>query len=250
KKFLVLTLIICFMASCSRKKDFTLNGTVSGLKKGVLYLQKVDDTTLVNLDSVVMTGDPEFVLEAEIKEPQILYLSLEKVDASDYDDRIVFFAEPGEMSLTTSLTNFESQAAITGSRNQLKLDEYQKMILRFNDQNLDLIKKSFVARQNGKEDSIVDYDNQLQNLTRRKYLYTVNFAINNKDLEIAPYLAISEIFDANIKYLDTIYSSLDKPVRKSMYGKTLKEFIKERKNTDQQTPSETTVDTLSIKEIE
>ena len=60
--------------------------------------------------------------------------------------------------------------------------------------------------------------------------------MNNKDLEIAPYLAVSEIFDANVKYLDTIYSSLTPQVRKSKYGKTLKEFIEERKNTDQQTP--------------
>jgi len=57
----------------------------------------------------------------------------------------------------------------------------------------------------------------------------VNFALNNKDYEVAPYLAVSEIFDANIKYLDTIQKSLSPEVRDSKYGKSLTDFIKERR---------------------
>lgn len=227
-------LFICFTAliGCNKSADFTLTGKVNGLKKGKIYLQRVEDTTLVNLDSLIVDGDAEFEFYASIKEPQILYLTVEKVDAYEYDDRIMFFAEPGEMTLNTSLKNFESQAAITGSENQLKLEEYSKIISRFNDENLDLIKKNFEARKNELEDSIVYYDQKLQNLTKRKYLYTVNFAMNNKQYEIAPYLAISEIFDANVKYLDTIYNSLDPKVKKSKYGDVLKDFIKDRKNSD------------------
>ncbi|HEA30577.1 MAG TPA: DUF4369 domain-containing protein [Leeuwenhoekiella sp.] len=231
KKLIFLGAIL-MIVSCNNSNDFFLTGNVSGLKKGKLYLQRVDDTTLVTLDSLEVSGDPEFAFEAQIKEPQVLYLNLEKKDGSDYDDRILFFAEPGEMTLTTSLKNFERQAAITGSENQLKLDEYKKMIMKFNDQNLDLIKKSFEAQQQANEDSLVFYDKKMQNLVRRKYLYTVNFALNNKNLEVAPYLAVSEIFDANVKYLDTIYNALESNIRKSKYGKTLKGFIKERKNTD------------------
>ena len=221
--------LLFIIVGCNSKNDFTLTGNVVGLKKGTLYLQKVEDTTLINIDSVTIDGDAHFVFETRLKEPQILYLNLEKVDRSDYDDRITIFAEPGEMNLSTSLKNFEGQAAITGSANQLKLDEYKKVILRFNDQNLDLIKKSVMAQKEEKEDSLEVYDQKLQRLIKRKYLYTVNFAINNKNLEIAPYLAVSEIFDANVKYLDTIYNSLEPKIRRSKYGKTLKDFIKERK---------------------
>jgi len=233
-KKLIFSGAILMIVSCNNSNDFFLTGNISGLKKGTLYLQRVDDTTLVTLDSLEVNGDPEFAFEAQIKEPQVLYINLKKKDGSDYDDRILFFAEPGEMTLTSSLKNFERQAAITGSENQLKLDEYQKMIMKFNGQNLDLIKKSFEAQQQQNEDSLVFYDKKMQNLVRRKYLYTVNFAMNHKDLEVAPYLAISEIFDANVKYLDTIYKALEPNIRKSKYGKTLKGFIKERKNTDKQ----------------
>ena len=236
-KNIIAVALLFFITACNSDKDFTLTGKVTGLKKGTLYLQKVDDTTLVNIDSIAIDGDPEFVFETQLKEPQILYLNLEKVDRSDYDDRITIFAEPGEMTLTTSLKNFERQAAITGSENQLKLDEYKKVLLRYNDQNLDLIKKSVMAQKEENEDSLAIYDKKLQQLVKRKYLYTVNFAINNKNLEIAPYLAVSEIFDANVKYLDTIYNSLAPKVRRSKYGKTLKGFIKERKAEKDKAPS-------------
>ncbi|WP_028374462.1 DUF4369 domain-containing protein [Leeuwenhoekiella sp. MAR_2009_132] len=243
-KFTLIIICLTTLVACNKDSDFTLTGKINGLKKGKLYLQRVEDTTLVNLDSLIIDGDSEFEFYAKLKEPQILYLTLEKVDAYEYDDRIMFFAEPGEMTLNTSLKNFESQAAITGSENQIKLEEYNKIIRRFNDENLDLIKKNFEARKQQAEDSIIYYDQKLQNLTKRKYLYTVNFAMNNKQFEIAPYLAISEIFDANIKYLDTIYNSLEPKVKKSKYGSVLKDFIKDRKTLDneEQTTTVTTVE--------
>lgn len=250
KNLLVYCLLFSTLLSCSKSGNFVLTGKVNGLRKGVLYLQKVEDTVLVNLDSVVVDGDPEFGLYADLKEPQVVYLTLEKVDASDYDDRILIFAEPGEMTLNTSLKNFQSQVAITGSENQLKLDEYNKVLRRFNDENLNLIKKSFEVRKDENEDSIVFYDQKIQNLIKRKYLYTVNFAMNNKDYEIAPYLAVSEIFDANVKYLDTIYKSLEPKVRRSKYGKVLKDYIEERENTniEEQTQTKTISETDGIEE--
>ena len=241
KNLFICLFLFSTILSCSKSGDFVLTGKVNGLRKGVLYLQKVEDTALVNIDSLVVDGDPEFEFYADIKEPQVLYLTLEKVDANDFDDRILFFAEPGEMTLNTSLKNFQSQTAITGSQNQLKLDEYNKVIRRFNGENLDLIKKSFEVRKDSEEDSILYYDQQIQNLIKRKYLYTVNFAINNKDYEVAPYVTVTEIFDANPKYLDTIYNSLEPKVRKSKYGKVLKKYIKERKETDSETTKTKTI---------
>ena len=113
--FSLLILSIITLSSCSKSVDFKVTGTVKGLKKGTIYLQKIQDTSIVNLDSLVVDGNPDFALTTDLKEPEVLYLYLDKKDASEYDDRILFFAEPGEMTITTSLKNFESFAAITGS---------------------------------------------------------------------------------------------------------------------------------------
>lgn len=231
KKIALLVLATLLLAACSseEEKNLSITGKVQGLKKGTLYLQKVQDTSLVTLDSVAMTGNETFAFEASIESPQILYLYLNKKDNNIYDDRVMFFAEPGEMIINTTLKQFEADAIIEGSENQKKLMEYQKMMSRFNSRNLELIQESIVAQQEENAASLDSANAEYDQLLRRRYLFTVNFAINNKDLEIAPYLAISEVYDANIKYLDTIYKSLTPEVKESLYGKSLEEFLKERR---------------------
>jgi hypothetical protein len=120
------------------------------------------------------------------------------------------------------------------------------MMARFNDKNLELIKENYEAQQQKDEDKLMAIDKQYEGLLKRKYLYTVNFAINNKDLELAPYLALSEVFDANIKYLDTIYTSLEPKVKKSLYGKKLKDFLKERKTEEAEIENIQEVETENV----
>ncbi len=230
RKLLVLLIVLVAFSACSKKEsNLTVSGTIAGLKKGTLYLQKIQDTLLINVDSVVIKGDANFVLQDYIKSPQIMYLYLDKIDNETYDDRIQFFAEKGEVTINTTLKNFQGDAKVTGSSNQEKLIEYRKMMQRFNDVNLDLIQKNFEAQRDNNEELILETNRDYDRLLRRKYLFTVNYAINNKNLEIAPYLALSEVFDANIKYLDTIYNSMTPEVKKSMYGKELKDFLKKRR---------------------
>ena len=226
---LVLMSLLFLMACSTDENNLEITGKVEGLKKGTLFLQKIEDTTLVNIDSVVIRGQESFRFETEIESPQVLYLYLRKKDNSRFDDRIMFFAEPGEMVVNTTLKNFETDVVVEGSENQRKLMEYKEMMKRFNEKNLELIQKNLLAQKAQNEDSIQASVEQYENLLKRRYLYTVNFAINNKDYEVAPYLAISEVYDANIKYLDTIYNSLTPKVKESKYGRSLQEFLKERR---------------------
>ena len=230
KKFsLLLISILCLAACSSEETNLSITGKVEGLKKGTLYLQKIEDTTLVSIDSIKVEGDPAFTFETFIESPQVYYLYLDKVDGSEYNDRITFFAEPGEMTINTSLKNFEANAVVEGSKNQEKLAEYRKMMKRFNDRNLELIQANLRAQQEENEEAMQAANDEYEGLIKRRYLYTVNFAINNKNMEVAPYLAISEVYDANIKYLDTIYTSLTPEIKESKYGQSLSEFLKERR---------------------
>jgi hypothetical protein len=49
--------------------------------------------------------------------------------------------------------------------------------------------------------------------------------LNNTDSYVAPYIAVKEVSDANLKYLDSINNSLSDDVANSKYGKELKEHI-------------------------
>ncbi len=233
KKISFILLILLSITACSDKENNLLvKGQVKGLKKGTIYLQKIEDTLLINVDSVMIDGDANFELGDYLESPQIMYLFLDKIDNTEYTDRIEFFAEEGEVTINTTLKNFEVDAKVVGSANQQKLMDYKNMMQRFNDKNLELIQKNFEAQRDNNEELIISTNKEFDKLLTRKYLYTVNYAVNNKDLEIAPYLALSEVFDANIKYLDTIYSSLTPEVKKSKYGKDLKSFLKERRKNE------------------
>ena len=61
-------------------------------------------------------------------------------------------------------------------------------------------------------------------------MFATNFALNNRDFEVAPYIALSEIYDINVKYLDTIQKSMSPKVAKSLYGKKLTEYVTSIKN--------------------
>ena len=61
KNFLYLITLFLLVTSCTNNENvMQLSGEVRGLKKGTLILQKIDDTLLVSVDSVVVDGDSRF----------------------------------------------------------------------------------------------------------------------------------------------------------------------------------------------
>lgn len=234
KHLLPLVIITFILTSCQNKNDnLFITGDIDGLKKGTLYLQKIGDSSLVNIDSIQISGSSEFAFSTFIKEPQIMFIELERYNGDDYAELINFFAEPGELHLTTSLKNYGMDLKVVSEfENQKKLEEYNTIVKRFNNQRLELIGANFEASKAQDESKLDSLNDRFNSILKRKYLYTVNFALNNKNLEISPYVILSEAFDANIKYLDTVYNSLEKPIQKSLYGKQLKELIEERKKND------------------
>lgn len=225
KKISLLLFALTVISCANKQKDLTVKVNIKGLQKGTVYLKKIKDTALVTLDSVLINGNSSFELYSNIDTPEIFYLYLDKNSAKK--NRIAFFADKGTTEINTTLKNFEFDAEIKGSEQQKILEEYQKFISKVNNRNLDLIKESFEAQKNGDTARLKAIQKEQNGALKRKYLYTVNFALLNKDSEVAPYLALSEIYNARIDLLDTINKSLTPKVKASKYGVELDEFIKE-----------------------
>lgn len=227
KKSLLLILLVLVVSCAKETPDLIVKGTIKGLKKGTIYLKKEQDTAMVTVDSVIINGIPDFELHSNIESPEMFFMYLDK--NSSEDDRIAFFADKGITEINTSMKNFVYDAKINGSTQQKVWEEYKLMVRKFNEKNLDLIKENLESQQAGDTSKISriqqDYDNNL----KRRYLYTVNFAINNKDSEVAPYLALTEIYNAKINLLDTINKSLTPKVKASKYGKELQKFVEKIK---------------------
>ena len=232
RKSILALFSILLLVGCSEKKsskNFVLTGNIKGLKNGTLYIQRVKDTTLVAIDTIKISGDSHFTSEFDLQSPEMLYLFLDRGVTNSLDNNIPFFAEKGKMNIETSLDFFTADVKITGSKNQELYDEYQKVVSRFVDQDLTLIEKKYNAIIAKKIEEVNKIEEQQKGVLKRKYLYTTNFAVNHADYEVAPYVTLAEIYDINLKFMDTIQKSMTPKVSKSLYGKKLIDFIATRK---------------------
>jgi hypothetical protein len=229
KKIIVVLVVSILMIACSSKKDgnMIVEGTIKGLKKGTLYLQKMNDTAIISMDSVNVLGDGNFRLTDNIESPIMYYLTY---DGNTNDKRILFFGGKGTITINDNMSTFGFSPEITGSPNQLVLDKFLKINNQFKNQRLEFIKKEFDARQSKNIDLIENLEEDYNRMIKRKYLYTTNFALSNSDSEAAAYIALTELYDANIKLLDTINKKLSMDVKNSIYGKRLDKYISKIKS--------------------
>jgi len=195
---------------------------VEGFKKGKIYLQKINDSVLVNVDSIYVEDDSYLQFKQKINSPEIFYIVL---NISKNDNRIEFFAENSDITIKSNLKKFNSDYTVTGSFNDSIYRDYQNIIKKFNYEKLDLIEKSINLTKMQKFDSVNLIENEIQNINKRKLLYSLNYAVNNGNSSVAPYIAINNFKNNDKLILDTIFRSLDEDVLESKYGKMLRKLI-------------------------
>ena len=224
KKISLIILALFIICCNSDQNNMIVSGNVDGLRKGTIYLQKEIDSTIVSLDSLKIRGNSNFKFNTIIDEPDIFYLYLDKEDGDSLNDIITFFGNKGEININTMLSTFDSSYEISGSKNSELLREYFSIIRKYNLQNLDLLEIFYNAQINDNQKRIDSVNERLENLIKRKYLYSLNFSITNSQNEISPYIAVSQIPDANKDLLRKVYDTLPENIKVSKYGKVLMEL--------------------------
>ena len=224
KKIITLLVLSLLITACSSKKEgnMIVKGQIKGLKKGTLYLQKMKDTLLITVDSLDLLGSDKFTLTDNVDSPILYYLTF---DGNTTNKRILFFGEEGTININDNVEQFGFMPEITGSKNQEILDKYNKIKRKFQNERLDFLKKDFEAKKANDQDLVVQLEKDYNKLTRKRVLYTTNFAISNADKEAAAYIALTEMYDASLKMLDTVNNSLSENVKASDYGKRFQKYF-------------------------
>lgn len=227
RNIFLLSLVLSLFINCSTadsENTMTLSGQVKDLKKGTILLERFVDSVYVAIDSAAIYGDSNFELKQKLESPEILHLHLRLDSGNLVEDRVSFFAEPGEINLYTKLSDF-SDARVEGSENHDLLLNYYQLAKRYQDRNLDLIVEEFNANKEGNDSLVQSVENKKIALLKSSYLATVNFALQNTEHEIAPFVMVYETPNIHLRYLDTVYNSLSDKVKLSIYGKELKSRI-------------------------
>ncbi len=225
KRFFLVNIMAWGLLSCQSNDEnvMTVQGNVEGLKRGTIYLQRFEaDGSIKNIDSVVAEGKGDFFFQVPLESPEIFGLLLSKKDNKNFENRIVFFGEAKTITINTHNETFDLTAQISGSDTQKLFEQYNQTLRKFSSKNTEYLAEQLQAI---KDNNLVlaDSISKLSNKNRvRQYLYSINFALNNKESYIAPYIALSQSEGIAPKYLDSIYKSLPKEIANSKYGKLLK----------------------------
>jgi len=229
KKILVIGLLLLIVA-CSKEKELgnmVVQGKIKGIKKGTLYLKKMRDTLIVSIDSIHLFGKDSFTLSDNITSPEMYFLSLDQNQST-----LSFFGEEGIITVNDQIEKFGISPRIDGSNNQKILEKYKEVANKFQDKQLDLLAANMQAQIDSDIETSQSLRKQAEKQNLKKYIFTINFALNNSDTEAAAYITLTELVNANVKYLDSINNSLTKKVKQSYYGEKLAEFIKKIKETE------------------
>ena len=229
KKILVIGLLLLIVA-CSKEKELgnmVVQGKIKGVKKGTLYLKKMRDTLIVSVDSIRLFGKDSFTLSDNITSPEMYFLSLDQNQST-----LSFFGEEGTITINDKIEKFGVSPGIEGSNNQRILESYKEVAKKCQGKQLDLLAANMQAQKDRDLETSQSLRKQAEKQNLKKYIYTINFALNNTDTEAAAYITLTELVNANVKYLDSINNSLTKKVQQSLYGKKLAEFIATIKETE------------------
>ena len=204
-----------------------VQGKIKGVKKGTLYLKKMRDTLIVSVDSIRLFGKDSFTLTDNITSPEMYFLSLDQNQST-----LSFFGEEGNITVNDQIEKFGISPRIEGSNNQKILEKYKEVANKFQDKQLDLLAANMQAQIDSDIETSQSLRKQAEKQNLKKYIFTINFALNNSDTEAAAYITLTELVNANVKYLDSINNSLSEKVQQSYYGKKLADFVSTIKETE------------------
>ncbi len=219
-------LVFFFVLSCSKNdktNNFSIKIEIEGLRKGIVSLEKFDDSSLMKIDSGFFNGNKSVRFQGKINEPEIMLISLTFENEPD-PKRFPVFVEKSNMILKTRLKDFGFKVDSKGSKNDSIYRQYLVINKKFNNEKLDLISKSLGFQKSNDKDSISFYDSKIMSVNKRQFLHNANFALRYSNYAIAPYIAISDLRESSA-ILDTIYKSLDDGIKKSKYALELKTLI-------------------------
>ena len=220
KKYSILLLLVF---SCNiNQENFELSGKIHGDTNSAIYLiESNNNDEEIILDSTGIDYSSSFLLKSYIKEPQILTLRLGESNVNE----IEFFAETGKMRLNTSNKRFQFDAKFLGSKQQSNLDEFNSYLIKFEEEDIDLLDHQIQESIKGNQKEIDSISILREKNYKRKILFIINYITNKKEEIVSPYLALKYNKEIKSDYLSEIYNSYNKEILESKYGIELKKIL-------------------------
>lgn len=218
--------LITALSSCSKKEGFTINGTIAGLDKGMVYLENTDEKGNKKItDSAQISPEGAFAFTGKVSEPLLHTIKLKGEEYGAFflldNDEIKFEAKKDSIF----------KAKITGTlQNDVYKSYYDNEFKKIQNIAGPIYKLSDSLQQNGKVKLTAEQqtmmDKKWKDLAAFADDLTDKFIRKNKD-KIAAALVINDriVSYGTPQQVKTYYAVLSPEVQQSVYGKQLKEAI-------------------------
>ena len=220
RKILYIIFIAAIIASCTSKKsdNYTINGTITGMDTGMIYLQKRDLGKWIRSDSAKVK-EGKFTFTGKIIMPEMRYLTVAQQETS-----LPFFLENAEFSITAYADSLD-KSKVKGGPTQETFKSYLSQADAYDKKMNDLYVKFMQAKQSGDSIQVKKIDSLYPILEKEKVTFTNDFIKKNSKSVVAPYLIISNAYQYELADLESLTATFDSSLNRSSYVESLKERI-------------------------
>lgn len=221
----ILGLALAIVSCQSAKNEYSINGSISGVETGKVYLQKLVDGQPQSIDTAEVV-DGKFVFKGKMEIPDIRILRL-----NEQDYFAQFFLDNAKINVQAKKDSLRN-TKITGSPSQdifqIYIDEMEKL-----NKDVMTIQQKFQAAQssgnsNEAEKAKIEYQAMMDN----NKVYTKNFVKENSASVVSAYIALIQLANqVEADELDSIASRFAPEIGTSEYVVKIKEMVAEQKKT-------------------
>jgi hypothetical protein len=198
---------------------------------GAITLGDTQPGPLWVIDGVRMGRPPMSIrsLATQIREVNVLKFAKASKYGSQGAGGVI---EVNTVLSSKNIVSYDRSFEVKGKRNIELMKEFNVYEERFMSERDKLEDKRKILIELNEFERIDSIQKLLDLLILKSYLFTANFAINNSEQEIAPYLAIKKIPDARIEILESIEKELSDEVKKTHYGKSFQKLLNQRRSSE------------------
>lgn len=230
KKLALLLVMAVVAISCKNNGEYTISGSIAGMKEGTVYLEKQAENGMgsIAIDTVKIV-DGKFEIKGKSLEPSIHFIQVEKVQG-----KIPFILEGGDISITIDKDSiFKSKMSGTYSNDEFfsfneEMGKLQKKsqakVMKFQKDNMEKMNE---AQKNNDTVVVNSLRKEFKTLKAESTDYMNNYPKTHPKSFISVLLTENMLSNSDIKLDETekVFNSLEESLKKSAAGKKVLESI-------------------------
>ena len=222
----IMVFALAFISCQSAKNEFSIKGSIAGIEKGKVYLQKIVDDKPVSIDSTeVVSG--KFTFKGKMEMPDLRILRL---NSQDYLAQ--FFLDNANIIVTAKKDSLR-RTKITGSPTQDIFQIYINEMEKLNKEINTLKGKYQSAISTGNSETAEKAKIDGKAMIDNNKVFTKNFVKEHSNSVVSAFITLNQLANqVDVKELDSIASKFSPEIGSSVYVVKLKEIIQLKKSTD------------------